>query len=192
MNKLIRLVIVLSLFASTVQLVFPQSEIRVGDYYAISFCERNKDKDVQNNISKHNYRQKLPYNICDIRIISFDNQMNCIKSHIYMFRRKPQKESFHGTITFVNDSTIAYTANCITDAPDELSKALMRCARPCDVMGEVEEELVLRSSSIRKGNALIMFQLDNLQLTRAQHRELKKILKICGLQMKNNQIIYPK
>jgi len=59
-------------------------------------------------------------------------------------------------------------------------------------MGEVEEELVLRSSSIRKGNALIMFQLDNLQLTRAQHRELKKILKICGLQMKNNQIIYPK
>jgi hypothetical protein len=192
MNKW--LVVFLSLFTSIVQLVFPQSEIKAGDYYVIMFRDSNRDTEVQNSIPWRNNKQNIPYKICDIRIVSFDNQMNCIKSHIYMVHQekwKPLMESFHGTIAFVNDSTIVYTANCISDAPDDLTRGLMRCALPCDVMGAMEEEMVFRSSSIRKGNSLLMHQLDDLQLTKPQYRELKRILKICGLQMKNNRIIYP-
>ena len=192
MNK--RLVIVLFLIATTIQLAFPQCEIKAGDYYAIKYCVSHEEEVAQNSISRHHHRQKLPYDIYDIRIVSFDSQMNCMKSHIYMVHREkwaPEIIFFPGETICIDDSTIAYTSKAIINEPNDLTRALMRCTSPYDIMGELEEEFVLCSATIRMGNTLIMYKLDDLHLKRSHYRELKRILKLCGLQLKNNIIIYP-
>ena len=40
-------------------------------------------------------------------------------------------------------------------------------------------------------DASTFYQLEDLHLKRSELRELKKILKLCGLRMKNNRIIFP-
>lgn len=177
------LAFVLFFLMSTSRLVFAQNEAIANDYYEIKFCERNQIED-------------FPYKICNIYIVSFDNQMNCIKTHIYMVCQNrhwiPEMQSFHGKIEFINDSTVAFTRNDLINATDDLSKALMRCLFFPDPMSTLEEEFVIRSSSIRKvETGWTLYQLEDLQLKRIEQRELKNILKICGLQMKNNRIKYP-
>jgi hypothetical protein len=101
-------------------------------------------------------------------------------------------QSFHGKIEFINDSTVAFTRNDLINATDDFSKALMRCLFFPDPMSTLEEEFVIRSSSIRKAETWWTFyQLEELHLKRSELRELKKILKLCGLRIKNNRIIYP-
>ena len=176
------LAFVLFFLMSTSRLAFAQNEAIANDYFEIKFCECNQIEDV-------------PYKICDICIVSFDIQMNCIKTHIYMVGQNqhwfPEMQSFHGKIEFINDSTVAYTSNNLINAIDDLSKTLMQCLFFPDPMSSLKEDLVIRSSSIRMGETMILYQLNDLGLKRSELRDIKKILKLCGLQMKNNRIQYP-
>jgi len=165
-----------------VRFIFSQNEIIANDYYVISFCEKDRNKN-------------FTYRICDICIISFDNQMNCIKSHIYFFYKEqqwlPKIESFYGTIQHINDSTILYTDNRLNNASDDFSKALLRCARYPDPMSTIEGEIVVRSSSIKMGETLILYPLKEIPLTATERREFRKIIKLCGLRIKKHRIAYP-
>ena len=194
-----RFLIILSLLASAIQLAFPQCEIKAGDYYVIQYSNRHEEKEEdEDDLNRPWWSYKIPkcpYDIYDIRIVSFDGQMNCIKTHIHIayWRGKwaPIIDTFRGETICVDDSTIAYTSNLLIYEQDDLTRTLLRCSRPYDIMGKLEEEFVLRSSTIRMGNTLIMYKLDDLHLKRSHYRELKRILKLCGLQLKNNIIIYP-
>ena len=186
--------LLLSIFI--IRLSFAQTEIIANDYYDIEFCERNKSKDVRDDFFASNHEKDIPYRICDICIVSFDSQMNCIKTHIHFFLKKkrwvPEMESYHGKIKFINDSIVSYTSNALINEKDDLRRALIRIAFfPCP-MATLEEDFVIQSSSIRKAETwLTFYQLEDLQLKRSELRELRKILKLCGLRMKNNRIIYP-
>ncbi len=182
---------------STSRLAFAQNEAIANDYYQIRFCERNQVEEVPYYLKASHHVKKFPYKICEICIVSFDTQMNCIKTHIHIVNKRdkhwlPEMQSFHGKIEFINDSTVAYTSNSLINATDDYSKAIIRILYFPDPMSSVEEEFVIRSSSIRKvETGWTLYQLEDLQLKRIEQRELKNILKICGLQMKNNRIKYP-
>ena len=175
---------------------FAQTEIIANDYYDIEFFDSNKSKDVPDEFDASNHENGFPYKICDICIVSFDSQMNCIKTHIHFTQKNnrwfPLMESYHGKIEFTNDSIVSYTSNDLVNEKDRLKRAFIRIAFfPCP-MAAVEEVFIIRSSSIQKAETgWTLYQLENLQLNRSELRELKTILKLCGLQMKNNRIIYP-
>ena len=172
-----------------------QTEIIANDYYDIEFCESNTSKDAREDFIASNHKKDIPYKICDICIVSFGSQMNCIKTHIHFTLKKkrwvPEMESYHGKIEFINDSIVSYTSNILIDEKDRLRRAFIRIAFfPCP-MADVEEDFVIQSSSIRKAETWwTLYQLEDLQLKRSELRELRKILKLCGLRMKNNRIIY--
>ena len=183
-------VFVVFFLMSAIRLAFAQKEAIANDYYAIEFCERNQTEDVPYHFMVD--REKNPYKICDIRIVSFDSQMNCIKTHIFIVRKSlhyvPEIESYHGKIEFINDSIVSYTSNGLVKGKRNMIRA---ASFPCP-MATLEEDFVIRSSSIRKAETWWTFyQFEDLHLKRSELRELRKILKLCGLRMKNNRIIYP-
>ena len=190
------LAFVIFFLMSTSQLAFAQNEAIAYDYYDIDFCERNQVEEVPYHLKASQHVKKFPYKICDICIVSFDSQMNCIKTHIHFTQKNnrwfPLMESYHGKIEFTNDSIVSYTSNDLVNEKDRLKRAFIRIAfSPCP-MAAVEEVFIIRSSSIQKAETgWTLYQLENLQLNRSELRELKTILKLCGLQMKNNRIIYP-
>ena len=98
-----------------IRLSFAQTEIIANDYYDIEFCDSNKSKDVREEFDASNHEKGIPYKICDVRIVSFDTQMNCIKTHIHFTLKEkhwiPEMESYHGKIEFINDSIVSYTSN---------------------------------------------------------------------------------
>ena len=191
------LAFVIFFLMSTSRLAFAQNEAIANDYYEIKFCECNQVEEATYHLKASHHVKKFLYKICDICIVSFDTQMNCIKTHIYIVNKRdqhwfPEMQSFHGKIEFINDSTVAYTSNSLINATDDYSKAIIRILYFPDPMSSVEEDFVIRSSSIQKAETgWTLYQLENLQLKRSELRELKTILKLCGLQMKNNRIIYP-
>lgn len=183
-------VFVLFVLMSAIRLAFAQKQVIANDYYAIKFCERNQIEDVPYHFTVD--RVNNPYIICDIRIVSFDSQMNCIKTHIFIVRKNqhcvPEMESYHGKIEFINDSIVSYTSNGLVKG----KRNMIRAAYFSCPMATLEEDFVIRSSSIRKAETWRTFyQLEDLHLKRSELRELRKILKLCGLRMKNNRIIYP-
>lgn len=187
-----KFVFALLLSIPIIRLSFAQTEIIAKDYYDIEFFDSNKSKDVPDEFDASNHENGFPYKIYDICIVSFDSQMNCIKTHIHFILNKkhwvPEMESYHGKIEFINDSIVSYTSNSLLKD----KRYMLRAAYfPCP-MATLEEDFVIRSSSIRKAETWWTFyQLEDLHLKRSELRELKKILKLCGLRMKNNRIIFP-
>ena len=185
---------VFALLLSTliIRLSFAQTEIIANDYYDIEFFDSNKSKDVREEFDASNHEKGIPYKICDVRIVSLDTQMNCIKTHIHFTLKEkhwiPEMESYHGKIEFINDSIVSYTSNGLLKG----KRNIIRAAYFSCPMATLEEDFVIRSSSIRKAETWWTFyQLEELHLKRSELRELKKILKLCGLRMKNNRIIFP-
>ncbi len=83
---------------------------------------------------------------------------------------------------------VSYTSNSLLKD----KRYMLRAAYFSCPMATLEEDFVIRSSSIRKAETWWTFyQLEELHLKRSELRELKKILKLCELRMKNNRIIYP-
>lgn len=195
-NHFLFALLLLILLTLKIRHTFAQNGIIANDYYVIKFCESTKSKNVRDDFIASNHEKNIPYKICDIRIVSFDSQMNCIKTHIHFTQKNnrwfPLMESYHGKIEFTNDSIVSYTSNDLVNEKDRLKRAFIRIAFfPCP-MAAVEEVFIIRSSSIQKAETgWTLYQLENLQLNRSELRELKTILKLCGLQMKNNRIIYP-
>lgn len=186
-------VFVLLLSIPIIRLSFAQTEIIANDYYDIEFCDSNKSKDVRDEFDTPNYEKGIPYKICDICIVSFNSQMNCIKTHIHFVLKEkhwvPEMESYHGKIEYINDSIVSYTSNGLLKGKMNMIRAAYF---PCP-MATLEEDFVIQSSSIRKAETWwTLYQLEDLHLKKSELRELRKILKLCGLRMKNNRIIYSK